>query len=324
MRNVLKKMKLTKREDLISIVIVIAMVLMLTLTSNIFWSSSNVESLAYSIARTAIVSLGMMLIMITGYFDLSVGNIMLLSSLSTAALIYLGWATLPAVLGGLIVGLLSGVLNGLLVAVFGINALIATIGTKYIFYGLAMTIWETAKQAGHLPEDLCSLSVNTFLGLEYYIWFALILLIIVSVYLKFTRSGRQLYYIGGNKEASKQMGFAIKKKVFLAYTIMGLLGAVSGIFMMARIKNPSQTIGVDMHMTCIIACIVGGGSFAGGKGTAIGALFGTIFISLLSNTFNLWEVKSMFQNLTLGLVLIAVLTLDGWLNIRRLRNLGKI
>ena len=67
-----------------------------------------------------------------------------------------------------------------------------------------------------------------------------------------------------------------------------------------------------------------GGSFAGGKGKISGALFGILFISLLSNMFNLWEVKSMFQNMTLGLVLIAVLTLDGWLSIRRLRNLGKI
>lgn len=319
-----KLLKLTKQDDFISIALVVAMVLMLTLTSNIFWSRPNLESLAYSIARTAIVAFGMMLIMITGFFDLSVGNVMLLSSLSTAALIFLGWSTVPAVIGGLVVGLLAGALNGFLVAICGINALIATVGTQYIFYGLAMTIWETAKQAKHLPEDLCAISTAKFLGMEYYIWFAIILLIVISIYLKYTRGGRQLYCIGGNKEAAKQMGFALRRKVFLAYTIMGVLGAVSGIFMMARIKNPSQNIGTDMHMTCIIACIVGGGSFAGGKGKAWGALFGTVFISLLSNMFNLWEVKALFQNLTLGLVLIAVLTLDGWLNIRRLRSLGKI
>lgn len=319
-----KLVKLTKQDNFISVMLVLAMVLTLTLSSNIFWSSSNLESLSYSIARTAIVAFGMMLIMITGYFDLSVGNIMLLSSLSTAAFIYLGVSVWLSVAGGLLIGLVSGALNGVLVAVFGINALIATVGTQYIFYGLAMRIWETAKQAKHLPDALCFISSGRLLGLEYYIWVALILLVLFSVYLKFTRPGRQMYCIGGNKEAAKQMGYALRTKVFAAYTVMGLLGAISGIFMMARIKNPSQNIGTDMHMTCIIACIVGGGSFAGGKGNAVGALFGTVFISLLANMFNLWEVKAMFQNLTLGLVLIAVLTLDGWMNIRRLRSLGKI
>lgn len=319
-----KLIKLTRQDDFVSIALAVFMVLLLTATSNIFWSASNIQSLAYSVSRTAIVSFGMMLIMITGYFDLSVGNIMLLCSLSTAALIFVGVPSAAAALLGLLIGVAAGALNGFLVAICGINALIATVGTQYIFYGLAMRIWETAKQAKHLPEELCRISSDRFLGMEYYVWVALILLVVFTVYLRYTRSGRQLYYIGGNKEAARQMGYALKKKVFLAYAVMGLLGAVSGIFMMARIKNPSQNIGTDMHMTCIIACIVGGGSFAGGKGKATGALFGTIFISLLSNMFNLWEVKAMFQNFTLGLVLIAVLTLDGWLNIRRLRNLGKI
>ena len=319
-----KLMHFTKRDDFVSLAIVVVMVLVLSITSPIFWSASNMDSLIYAVSRNAIVAFGMMLVLICGYFDLSVGNIMLLSSLSSACFVYLGCSAPVAIIGGIVVGALCGMLNGFLVAVVGVNALIATVGTQYMFYGMAMTIYEWAKQVKELPAAFFSISWTKILGLEPYIWCMLILAVVFSIYMKYSCSGRQLYCIGGNREAARQMGYAIRGKVFACYTILGVLSAIAGIFAMARIKNPSQNIGTDMQMTCIIACIVGGGSFAGGKGKISGALFGILFISLLSNMFNLWEVKSMFQNMTLGLVLIAVLTLDGWLSIRRLRNLGKI
>ena len=317
--------QIAKRDDFMSIISILVMVVVLTLTSSdIFWSSSNISSLSYTISRNVIVAFGMMMVMICGYFDLSVGNIMLLSSLVSASVIQMGGTTIIAILAGLISGLLAGALNGLLVAVVGVNALIATIGTQYIFYGIGMTVYDYAKQVKLLPDSFIAVSSNKLLGVEYYVWCALILFIVFSIYMSYNKKGRQLYYIGGNKEAAKQMGYPFKKSLFTCYMILGLLAAVAGIFAMARIKNPSQNVGMDLHMTCIIACIVGGGSFAGGKGRMTGALFGIIFISLLSNMFNIWEVKSMYQNLTLGLVLVAVLTLDGWMNIKRLRSLGKI
>lgn len=316
--------RFTKRDDFVSLAITTTMLLVLSITSPIFWSASNIDSLAYAVSRNAIVAFGMMLVLICGYFDLSVGNIMLLTSLLSATLLHLGCSTPLAIAGGLVCGALCGALNGFLVAVVGVNALIATVGTQYMFYGIAMSIYEYAKKIKQLPEAFTSIANTKVWGMEPYIWCMLILLVAFSVYLRYSRLGRQLYCIGGNQEAANQMGYPIRGHVFACYTILGILSAIAGLFAMARIKNPSQNIGTDMHMTCIIACIVGGGSFAGGKGRISGALFGILFISLLSNMFNLWEVKSMFQNMTLGFVLIAVLTLDGWMNISRLRSLGKI
>lgn len=316
--------RFAKRDDFISLIITAGMLLVLSVTSPIFWSSSNIDSLAYAVSRNAIVAFGMMLVMICGYFDLSVGNIMLLTSLLSATLLHMGCSVPVAMAGGLLCGILCGALNGLLVAVVGVNALIATVGTQYMFYGIAMSIYEYAKRIKQLPEAFTGIATVRVLGMEPYIWCVLILFVVLSLYLRYTRLGRQLYCIGGNQEAARQMGYPIRAHVFASYTVLGLLAAVAGLFAMARIKNPSQNIGTDMQMTCIIACIVGGGSFAGGKGRISGAFFGILFISLLSNMFNLWEVKSMFQNMTLGFVLIAVLTLDGWMNLRRLRSLGKI
>jgi len=316
--------RLGKKNELIAVVLCLALVILLTLRGGVFWTGGNLNSLQASIAPTAIMAFGMMLLLICGYFDLSIGSIMLLSGILCGKFAMMGLPIPLIVLLVLLAGLAAGCINGFLVSVLKINALIATIGTQYMGYGLAMTIWDQIRGFGKFSDSFIAIGEGRFLGLYYMTWIALILLAVFSYFLKYTSAGRRLYFVGGNREASKLIGFNDTRILFMTYALTGLLASLAGILAVARIQSPSQYMGDGIHMTCMIACVVGGGSFAGGKGSAAGAVFGVAFMSLLTNMFNLLEMKAQLQNVIVGLVLVAVIVMDGYLNLKKMREMGKI
>lgn len=313
-----------KKNEFVSLALCLVLVIVLTVGSGVFWSKGNFESLQSSIAPTSIMAFGMMLLLICGYFDLSIGSIMLLAGLLSGRLALAG-APLPVILAVVLLsGFLIGCLNGYCVAVLRINALIVTIGTQQIGYGAAMSLLAKVRELGKFPPGYIVLGEGKFLGLYYMTWIALILLLAFSYYLKWTPSGRKRYFVGGNREASRLIGFNDRRIVFFSYALTGLLASLAGILVSARIQSPSQYTGGNVHMTCIIACVVGGGSFSGGKGSALGALLGVAFMSLLTNMFNLFEMKVQLQNVVVGLILVAVITIDGYLHLKKMRELGKL
>ena len=313
-----------KKNEFVSLALCLVLVIVLTVGSGVFWSKGNFESLQSSIAPISIMAFGMMLLLICGYFDLSIGSIMLLAGLLSGRLALAG-APLPVILAVVLLsGFLIGCLNGYCVAVLRINALIVTIGTQQIGYGAAMSLLAKVRELGKFPPGYIVLGEGKFLGLYYMTWIALILLLAFSYYLKWTPSGRKRYFVGGNREASRLIGFNDRRIVFFSYALTGLLASLAGILVSARIQSPSQYTGGNVHMTCIIACVVGGGSFSGGKGSALGALLGVAFMSLLTNMFNLFEMKVQLQNVVVGLILVAVITIDGYLHLKKMRELGKL
>jgi ribose transport system permease protein len=324
-KNTLERLRsVIKKNEFVSMALCLTLVIVLTAGSGVFWSRGNFESLQSSIAPTSIIAFGMMLLLVCGYFDLSVGSIMLLAGLFSGRLALAG-APLPVILAVVLLsGFLIGCLNGYCVAVLRINALIVTIGTQQIGYGVAMSLLAKVRKLGKFSPGYIVLGEGKFLGLYYMTWIALILLLAFSYYLKWTPSGRKLYFVGGNREASRLIGFNDRRIVFFSYAITGFLASLAGILVSARIQSPSQYTGGNVHMTCIIACVVGGGSFSGGKGSALGALLGVAFMSLLTNMFNLFEMKVQLQNVVVGLILVAVITIDGYLHLKKMRELGKL
>jgi ribose transport system permease protein len=316
---------IARKSEFVTAALCAALIVLLTLKGEVFWTRGNFDSLQSSIAPTAIMAFGMMALLICGYFDLSISSTMLLAGILCGQLADFGapmYVMVPLVL---LSGLAVGAFNGFLVAVLKINALIATIGTQYMGYGIAMLIWDNIRVGGlaKFSPDFILLGEGKFQGVYFMTWVMLALLAIFSFILKFTALGRQLYFVGGNREASRLMGFNDRRIIFSAYALTGLLASVAGILAVARIQSPSQHMGGGVHMTCMIACVVGGGSFAGGKGSTVGAVLGVAFMSLLTNVFNLLEMKPQLQNVVVGLILIAVIVMDGALNLRKLREMGR-
>ncbi|MDR3076826.1 MAG: ABC transporter permease [Synergistaceae bacterium] len=319
--NLLKR--LVRKNEFVAVAMCVALAILLTVKGEVFWTGGNLDSLQASVAPTAIMAFGMMALLVCGYFDLSIGSTMLLAGILSGRLALMGAPVCVIIALVLISGFAVGCLNGFLVSVLKINALIATIGTQYIGYGAAMTQLERVRALGKFPGDFILLGEGQVFGLYYMTWIMLILLAVFSYFLKYTPSGRQLYFVGGNREAARLMGFNDTRIIFLSYAVTGLLASLAGILAAARIQNPSQYMGGGVHMTCMIACVVGGGSFAGGKGSALGAVLGVAFMSLLTNMFNLLEMKAQFQNVIVGLILVAVIVIDGYLNLKKLREMGR-
>jgi ribose/xylose/arabinose/galactoside ABC-type transport system permease subunit len=290
-----------------------------------FYSSNNITSLVAAVSPEGIVGLGMMLLLISGVFDLSVGSVMCLGGLIAAIAVTFGLPTPAALLLGLCAGLLTGLVNGLLIEIAGVNPLITTIGMMYMVRGITEITLVHRGKAGfaNFPASFRQIGQGTFLGVLYMFWIMLILTVLFTVFITKRRGGRRIYFVGGNESIAVAMGINKRKIRILLYILCGILAALAGILMNARTGSANRYIGQNTHLNVIIACIIGGGSLAGGKGNMLGAIFGTLFLALLNNSFNLFEVNQYVQSITMGIVLLAVVTADGYMSILKRRALGK-
>jgi len=224
-----------------------------------------------------------------------------------------------------------GLLNGVLVGIFKINPLIATIGTMYMAQGFALALFSASHkgQAEYqivitLPQQFISIGTGRVFGLYFMFWVLLLLIILISFYQRYAPAGRRMYLTGDNPAAAEQMGFATSRIVMLTFVFTGFLCALAGILSVARFEQANRYLGEGVNITAIISCILGGASFAGGRGSAIGTVLGVVCMSLITNMFNLFEVSSAWQNVVVGVILASVVTLDGYFILRKQRELGKI
>jgi len=315
-----------------SIVFVLCLVIIVILSfgTKFFWSINNINSLQTSIAPTAIVAFGMVMLLICGVFDLSVGSIMVFSGIICSKMFEASLPTPVVIILGLLAGAFVGLINGLLVGSLKIKPLISTIGTMSMVSGIAQIIFASSHQgqAGYqitinFPKNFINIGTGKFFGIYYMFWVMLLLLILVTVFQKYIPAGRQMYLTGDNIQVAKMMGFKTTNIIIYTYIFTGLLCAIAGIFSVARTEQASKYLGEGMNIVVIISCVLGGASLIGGRGSAIGSLFGVILMILITNLFNLFEVQSAWQNVVVGIILIIVVTLDGYLILKKKREIGK-
>ena len=319
--------KLIKRNGSIALLMCIIMMLFLIITkARLFFDPFTIQALMNAIAPEGIVALGMMVLLITGVFDLSVGSVMCFGGLVTAIMLAAGLPVAVAILAGLAAGAIVGSINGVLVEIAGINALISTIGTMYIFRGASELLLVGRGKGGYsgFPQEFVQLGRGDFLGIYYMFWILLILVTVFTLFINTRPTGRRLYFIGGNEPAAILMGIKKKKIRISAYIVSGLLAALAGILITAKSDAANRYTGQVSHMNVIIACVIGGGSMNGGQGSMFGAVFGIIFLALLQNAFNLFNVESSLQRVLIGIVLMAVVSVDGYMTLRRQKELGRV
>lgn len=318
--------KLLKKNEAFSFILAILLFLILCITSPYFLRVSNFESLQTSIAPYGIMAIGMMLLIILGAFDMSVGSVMCLGGLITAVSLDAGMSVPVAIILGILSGTIVGFINGLLVEIAKINPLITTIGTMYITRGICEITLVGKGQAGfaNFPEMFLKIGAGKFLGVYYMMWIMLALVILSQYYLRNRPGGRKFYFIGGNDHASSLMGINVMKTKIQAFVLSGTFAALAGVLATARSGTANRYMGQNAHMDIIIACIIGGGSLNGGKGSIVGGIFGTVFMVLMSNSFNLFEIPPQWRNITVGAILLAVVVVDGYVILSKNKRNGKI
>jgi ribose transport system permease protein len=280
-----------------------------------FRSVANFQAVLRNLAVDGILASGMMLLMIAGVFDLSVGAMMSLAAVVTGwLLVGLHWPVPAAIAAGLGVGALGGWINGFVIARVRVNPLITTLATMGIFQGLAVLLGGPG--IGHLPEAFARLGQTKWLGMETPVWGLLGLALLADYALRHTYFFRLCYFVGSNPRAARLSGIDVERVRIVAFTLMGVIAALAGLAFAARVGAAVSNAGTGAELRVITAVILGGASLTGGRGTIVGALLGVVFMALVNNVLLIAQVSSYWQGIVLGVVLVLAVALDSLLHPR--------
>mgnify|MGYP001306440231 CR=1 FL=1 len=299
---------LSTREMPLLIIILVTVFVMANRNPN-FLTVGNLRAVTVGFTPTAIIAVGMSILLVSGGFDLSVGSVLALSGTICAYLVLNGMAQPLAVLVVLAMGALIGMANGLMVTKLKINPLIATLGALSIARGLAQVLTESRSISG-LPESFGTVG-NTLLGdVPYMVIIMLVLVIIGDLVLRHTRFFRQVYYIGSNENAARLSGIAVDRMRILVYMLTSGFAALAGILLASRLEAGTPTAAIGLELTVLAACVIGGASLSGGEGTVFGAFLGVVFIGLVQNIMTVERVSIFWQQAVTGAILVAAVTID--------------
>jgi ribose transport system permease protein len=276
---------------------------------NTFPTMPNFRQLLLNLSIDTIVAVGMMILLISGVFDLSVGSVLAFAGCLTAYLMH--FYDMPVVFAvgtGIIGSMMIGFVNGYLIAYKGINAMIQTLAMMGIARGLALMVSGSGIQ--NLPYWFGALGQSRLLGIQMPVWYMLITVVIFTIFFSKTVFFRRYYYIGGNEMAAELSGIQVKKMKMIAFVISATLAGIAGILLSSRLGAALPTMGRGLELRVITAVILGGASLSGGVGKIPGALLGALFMGVVANIMVLARVSGYWQDIILGIILILTLWVD--------------
>lgn len=272
-----------------------------------FLALDNLASVARRVSIDALIVFGQTVVLIAGGIDISVGSTMAMSAALAVGLQEYG--TTVAAAAGLLFGLLVGWVNGFLVTRGRIVPFIATLGTMSLVRGMVLTYTEQQPIVSQDP-GFGVWGGGDLLGIPIPLLVALALVALLTAFLERTRAGRDLYAVGGNREAAFLAAISVERSLMQAFMISGLMAGLSGVLVASRLESASVQLGTDTPLLSIAAAMIGGASLLGGRGTIVGAALGALALGLLTNGMNLLGVHTHYQIGTSALILIAVVAVD--------------
>jgi ribose transport system permease protein len=293
--------------------ILLAMVVGLSLYTDTFLTSTNIFNILRAFSWIAISAFGQCMVIITAGIDLSAGSVMGISGLASAMLLVRGVSVPVAVVGGLLTGLVAGFLNGLMIAKGRLPPFIATLGTMFMARGLCYGLtggWPVRD----LPQVFRNLGQYDIpiagMGVPFPLIFMLVFGVITSIFLTRTVWGYRIYALGGNETATALSGINTYRVKIMVYSLGGLLTAIGGILMTARLGVAAPTAADGYELDVIAAAVVGGTSLMGGEGTILGVLFGAAIMQVLRNGLVLVGISAYWLQVVQGLVIVVAIMLD--------------
>ncbi len=341
------------------------------LTGGVFLSARNFSNLMLQTSVTGVLAVGMLMVIITGQIDLSVGSLVgLTGGISAAVLTWLGWGLVPSLIAAVVVGLLIAGFQGLLVAYANIPAFIVTLGGLLAWRGAILGIskgktipissqlyrsigqcfvaryagWALAVMAviavallviqrhrAEVRHELLSqgwgsvvwqiavpsvvivtfvYALNSYSGVPIPVMILLVVALAGVVVTHNTTFGRYLYAIGGNPDAARLSGISLRKHILAVFCLMGTLAGVASVIYTARVASASPDAGNLLELDAIAACVIGGTSLMGGRGTVFGAIVGALIMASLDNGMSLKSVEPYVQYLVKGAVLVTAVGFD--------------
>ena len=282
------------------------------ITGGRFLRMSNLMNVLDQTAFNAMLAIGMLLCLITAGIDLSVGANAVFCSCIGGMLVLRGVENSFLIIVVMIIcGTLVGLVNGLLLTRLHLpHPFVSTLGMKNFLWGMALLVTGSSMVSG-FPDGVMWLGSESVGGVKVSFILVIILYIIMHILLTRTSLGRSIYCCGGNPEAARLSGINSANVLTFCYTPSGFMAALAGIVSIGRSGICNGVNAIQPYDTdAIAACIIGGASFMGGKGTMLGTMLGVLIIQVLRNGFALLSISTAVQNLVLGLVIIGAVLLD--------------
>ncbi len=313
--NIFKR--LLKRSESYVLLIVIIFSAFITVINPAFLTLENLFDLLRSSSGTAILAIGIFLVLISGGVDVSSTTIAIVGQyISVNIMIMTGidniWFAFAV---STLLGVILGAINAVFVSIFKLPTLIVTLGTSSLYHGAMLEFFGTkAVNVGGLPQSIKTFGAFNVLnvpradgstyGLSIFFVILVVILIITYLILKFTMVGRGVYAIGGNLEAAQRAGFSTRKIQFFVYMYAGFLAGVMGVMHLALIRysNPNYLVGTELGV--IAAVVLGGTRISGGSGTITGTMIGVLLITILEKNLIMIGLSTYWQQFFVGVVLI--------------------
>ncbi len=302
--------KILKQREINLLAFIILLVLIVSLRSHNFLKLTNFRDIFDDTSILLMVAIGQLMVILIGGIDLSVASGLALSGMSVAMLnqFHPEIPIFIIFLISLLIGFILGSFNGILVSYTNIPPIITTLGTMSIYRGFVFVLskgnWvsahEMTKTFRDFPSDNTLLISNLLL-------IALITFAIFAIFLKYTKTGRELYGVGGNELASKFVGINIKKIKYIAFMLSGVIYGAGGFLWVARYASAQNETASGFELQTIAVCVIGGVSIAGGSGTIWGVLLGAIFMGILNNALTQINISPFWQLAIQGFIILTAI-----------------
>ena len=270
----------------------------------------------------AVAAVGEALVVITRNVDLSVESTIGLVALVVAEILSRDAMPIPAAwIVGLGLGLLLGATNGVIVSVFKVPSIVATLGTLSIYRGFSYILaGGTQVTLTQLPPGYTDVARDTFLGIPYFVIVAIFVTAVVGIVMRQTSFGRQVYAVGSHPEAAKTLGIRTGLVTLAVFALSGLLAGLAGILWGIEYGTINATAATGVTLEVIAAVVVGGVNIFGGSGTVVGAALGALFLGLISNALIVLRLSQFWTQAIYGAVILAAVSADT-LIVRRVQRL---
>lgn len=294
----------------------IALVMLFSLISEPFRQPENFYNIGLQAPITVIIAVGQTLVIAAGGIDLSVGSVLALASVNAAWLINHGRDPAIGLIVAILTGCICGAINGALITVGRLPAFVATLGMMSVARGLAHLISKGVSI--FIPQSwFWSISSQRIVFFPLPFIIAILVAFIGHVILAYTRLGRYLYAVGGNYEAARLSGVPVKWVLVAAFILCGLCTGIAAVVEASRVTIGSPMSGIMYELHAIAACVIGGASLSGGRGTILGTLAGALLMAVLRNGCDALNLRYEYQQIVIGVAVIVAVLYDRWRHISR-------
>jgi ribose transport system permease protein len=284
----------------------------LTIASSSFATKANLLNILDQQSATLVIAAAGTLVLVSGGIDLSVGSIYGLSGVVAAELAIHGMPAGLAILVGVLVGFAAGLINGVVATYFRISALIATLAMSFVLEGLGSLITQGNLLNLFTHQSFSQLTRTSIFTVDSSIWLMAVAVLALGVFLARTTTGRYMYAAGGNPEAARIAGVRVNVVRVISFMLSGGAAGLAGVIDASRVLSAQSQDNSALTFTVLAGIVIGGTSILGGEGAVWRTVVGVLFIALIGNGYDLLGLNPLYEQITLGVLMILAVGLDAW------------